>query len=97
MELNKQVESLRRATASQREAAARAAPRKKRRSTPPARATCGAPCRCCAMPGSTSIPCSRSLVGMVFVFYVRQTREILADLEQDRLLLGVLAVWAASI
>jgi len=37
------------------------------------------------------------LVGVVFVFYVKQTREILANLQQPLLLLGVLALWAASI
>ena len=37
------------------------------------------------------------LVGVVFVFYVKQTREILAGLERDLIFLGVAAVWAASI
>ena len=37
------------------------------------------------------------LVGVVFVFYVKQTREILTDLQQQRLTAAVLAAWAASI
>ena len=37
------------------------------------------------------------LVGVVFVFYVKQTREILVDLQQQRLTAAVLAAWAASI
>ncbi|HZM33735.1 MAG TPA: hypothetical protein VFC18_04505, partial [Burkholderiales bacterium] len=37
------------------------------------------------------------LIGVVFVFYVKQTREILAGMQQHWLVLGVLAAWAASI
>jgi hypothetical protein len=37
------------------------------------------------------------VVGVVFVVYVKQTREILAGMQQHWLVLGVLAVWAASI
>jgi hypothetical protein len=37
------------------------------------------------------------VAGVVFIFNVKQTRELLANLEYDWLFLGVLAAWAASI
>ena len=82
MEFKKQVESLRRATLVQREAAARAAPQRSAEFMPYQRLR-GAWCRCCAMRWLNVYPLLAVLVGVVFMVYVKQTREILADLQQD--------------
>jgi len=37
------------------------------------------------------------VVGVAFIVFVKQTREILANLEQEWLFVGVLAAWAVSI
>jgi hypothetical protein len=92
----KRVESLRRAMLVQREAAARAAPARPAKYTPFQRFTWSV-VQVLRHAWLNIYPLLALLVGVVFIVSVKQTREILADLQQDLIFLGVLAVWAASI
>jgi hypothetical protein len=97
MELNKQVQSLRRATLVQREAAANAAPAREAAEYTPFQRFTWCVVQVLRHAWLNIYPLLALLVGVVFIFYVKQTREILADLQQDLIFLTVLAVWAASI
>jgi hypothetical protein len=96
MQLNKQVESLRQATLVQREAAARVAPARPAQYTPFQKFTWSV-VQVLRHAWLNIYPLLAAVVGVVFIVYVKQTREILADLQQDLIFLTVLAVWAASI
>ena len=92
----KQVESLRRAKVVERRAAAQAAaPAARHYSFAQRLIWCAVEVLRHAW--LNIYPLLALLAGMVFVFYVRQTREILGNLEQYWLVLGVLGIWAASI
>jgi hypothetical protein len=97
MELNKQVESLRRATLEQREAAARAAPEQEAAQYTPFQKFMWCVVQVLRHAWLNIYPLLGVVVGVVFIVYVKQTREILADLQQDLIFVGVLGVWAASI
>jgi len=93
----KKVESLRRAKLEKREAAAEAAP-------PPAQASYSLFQKIlwCAVQALRHAwlnvyPLLALVVGVAFIVFVKQTREILANLEQEWLFVGVLAAWAVSI
>jgi hypothetical protein len=97
MELNKQVESLRRATLEQREAAARAAPAKDAAEYTSFQRFMWCVVQVLRHAWFNIYPLLAVAVGVAFIVCVKQTREILADLQQDLIFLNVLAVWAASI
>jgi hypothetical protein len=96
MNFSRQVEWLRRVTFRQREAAAKAAPSRPAKYTPFQRFM-WCVVQVLRHAWLNIYPLLAVLVGVVFIVYVKQTREILADLQQDLIFLGVLAVWAASI
>ena len=95
----KQVESLRRAKLEERDAAAQvagaAAPAETSYSFPQRSVWCAV--QALRHAWLNIYPLLALVIGVVFVFYVKQTREILAGMQQYWLVLGVLAVWAASI
>jgi hypothetical protein len=97
MGFNKQVESLRRATLEQREAAARAAPTKEALEYTPFQRFMWCVVQVLRHAWLNIYPLLAVVVGVVFVVCVKQTREILGDLQQDLILVSVLGVWAASI
>ena len=96
MEFRK-VESARRAKLQQREAAAQAAP------PPPAEHYSWISTAIwCAVEGMGYVwlnvfPLLALVAGVVFIFLVEQTHELLGNLRHDLLYLGVLAAWAAAI
>lgn len=93
----KQVESLRRATLVQREAAARAAPARETAEYSPFQRFTWSVVQVLRHAWLNIYPLLAALVGVVFMVYVKQTREILGDLQHDLILVAVLAVWATSI
>jgi hypothetical protein len=97
MELNQRVESLRLAKREEKEAAAQvaAAHEPATYSFPQRLVWCGVEVLRHAW--LNVYPLLALLAGVVFVAYVRQTREILNGMEQHWLVFAVLAGWAASI
>ena len=97
MELNQAIESLRQAKLDEREAAAAVAEKRAAAQYTWWQQGIWFGVEILRYAWLNIYPLLALLVGVVFIFYVKQTREILADLQQQRLTAAVLAAWAASI
>ena len=97
MELNQAIQSLRKAKLDEREAAAGVAEKKTQAQYKWWQQGIWFGVEILRYAWLNIYPLLALLVGVVFVFYVKQTREILADLQQQRLTAAVLAAWAVSI
>jgi hypothetical protein len=95
MELNQAVQSLRREKLEQREAAAQAVPSEEKFSLPQRLLWCAV--QVLRHAWLNIFPLLALLVGVVFICAIKQTREILANLQMDVLFTVVLAAWAASV